>query len=217
MTFRSGKCKSRHIQHTTLYDPPCASIYTPQFLELKFTPRARAPSTNPVKLSPYPLLSPSLCLSALPSSSGSQFWGENPVMADSVVEGISSLEVDKKDSGIEITCFTDVSDDTTLHFQIIRLDRQIYAWIGCNSAKLGHFYAAVPRRSNAVSISPIDGSASDAGSHIAYRLVLRTGLNIVLACNLPKNSPMVEAVAEKKLVEKLISLGYVKPKSEDET
>ncbi|GAB2271437.1 hypothetical protein Dimus_006274 [Dionaea muscipula] len=127
----------------------------------------------------------------------------------------SSLDADDKDSDVEITCFTDFLDDVTLHFQIIRLRKQIYAWVGCNSAKLGHLYAAAPTRPNhTVSVSSILGGASDnTGSSIARRLVLRTGLNVILACNLPKNNPMIEAGAEKKLMEKLINLGYTTPRT----
>ncbi|GAV75646.1 hypothetical protein CFOL_v3_19124 [Cephalotus follicularis] len=119
------------------------------------------------------------------------------------------------DGGLQLTCFTDLVDEVTLYFQIIRLPRQIYAWIGCNSTKFGQLYAAAPTRpNNAVSVSSILGGTSDnTGSGIARRLVLKTGLSIILACNIPKNSPVLEANAEKKLVEKLVSLGYTKPKS----
>ncbi|KAL6582003.1 hypothetical protein OROMI_006017 [Orobanche minor] len=116
--------------------------------------------------------------------------------------------------GVQVTCFTATVDDVTLHFQIIRLSKQIYAWIGCNSSKFGNLYAAATTRpGNTVSVTSVLGGASDnTGSGIARRLVLKTGLNIVLACNIPKNSPMLEANAEKKLVEKLIHLGYTKKK-----
>ncbi|KAL0308066.1 UNVERIFIED_CONTAM: hypothetical protein Sangu_2996300 [Sesamum angustifolium] len=94
------------------------------------------------------------------------------------------------------------------------LSLSIYAWIGCNSAKFGHLYAAAPTPpSNTVGVTSLIGGASDnIGSGIARRLVLKTGLNVVLACNIPKNSPILEANAEKILVQKLISLGYTKPK-----
>lgn len=117
--------------------------------------------------------------------------------------------------GVQVTCFTEVLEEVTLHFQIIRLHKQIYAWIGCNSARFGRLYAAAPTRpNNTVSVTNILGGSSDnTGSGIARRLVLKTGLNVILACNIPKNSPMLEAVAEKKLVEKLIDLGYTRPKS----
>ncbi|KAF8387694.1 hypothetical protein HHK36_026348 [Tetracentron sinense] len=105
-----------------------------------------------------------------------------------------SSAVDYNDCGVHITCFTEVVNDVTLHFQIIRLEKQIYAWIGCNSAKFGHLYAATHARpSNTVGVTSILGGASDnTGSSIARRLVLKTGRSIILACNIPKNSPLLE-------------------------
>ncbi|KAF5752101.1 proteasome assembly chaperone 4 [Tripterygium wilfordii] len=117
-------------------------------------------------------------------------------------------------SDVLVTSFTDVVDNFTLCFQIIRLPQQIYAWIGCNSSKFGHLYAAAPTRpSNTVSVATlIKGSCDDPVKSIARRLVLKTGLPVTVASNIPKNSPMLEINAEKKLVEKLISLGYTKRK-----
>ncbi|KAL2470219.1 hypothetical protein Adt_38355 [Abeliophyllum distichum] len=137
---------------------------------------------------------------------------------ETATQSINQLTMEEQtsqdDGGVQIMCFSEVSNEVTLHFQIIRLQKQIYAWIGCNSAKFGHLYAAAPTRpSNTVSVTSLIGGASDnTGTGVARRLVLRTGLNIILACDLPKNSPMLEADAEKRLVQKLISLGYTKPK-----
>jgi proteasome assembly chaperone 4 len=65
-----------------------------------------------------------------------------------------------------------------------------------------------------VSVTSVLGGTSDnTGSGMARRLVLKTGLNIVLACNIPKDSPMLEAAAERKLIEKLRGLGYVRPRA----
>ncbi|XP_075653786.1 uncharacterized protein LOC142624153 isoform X1 [Castanea sativa] len=123
----------------------------------------------------------------------------------------------KDGGGVQITCFTEVVNDVALHFQILRLPKQIYVWIGCDSAKLGRIYAAAPTRpqKDMISVTSILGGASDnTGAGIARRLVLKTGLNIILACNIPKNSPMLEADAEKMLVQKLIQLGYTRAKAE---
>ncbi|KAI3790850.1 hypothetical protein L2E82_04227 [Cichorium intybus] len=124
-----------------------------------------------------------------------------------------NLGISKADD-VQITCFSDVFNDITLHFQIIRLPKQIYAWIGCNSTKFGHLYAAAPTRpNNTVSVSSLLGGTSDnTGSGIARRIVIKTGVPVTLACNIPKDSPMLEAAAEKKLVQKLIALGYTKSK-----
>ncbi|XP_028790682.1 proteasome assembly chaperone 4-like [Neltuma alba] len=120
------------------------------------------------------------------------------------------------DAGLQITCFSEVLNDVTFHFQIIRFPKQIYVWIGYNSAKFGHMYAAAPTRpNNMVSATSILGGASDnTGSGIARRLVLKTGVNIILACDIPKNNPMLEADAEKLLIQKIISLGYTKSRME---
>ncbi|KAM2018745.1 hypothetical protein ACFX1T_021639 [Malus domestica] len=94
---------------------------------------------------------------------------------------------------------------------------QIYAWIGCNSTKFGHLYAAAPMRpaNSTVGVTSILGGASDnTGSGIARRLGRLSIFCIILPCNIPKNSPMLEADAEKLLVQKLINLGYTRPKSE---
>ncbi|GKV29567.1 hypothetical protein SLEP1_g38482 [Rubroshorea leprosula] len=48
--------------------------------------------------------------------------------------------------GFEITCFSELVDDATFYFQIIRFPKQIYAWIGCNSTKFGDLYAAASTR-----------------------------------------------------------------------
>ncbi|KAK1390322.1 proteasome assembly chaperone 4 [Heracleum sosnowskyi] len=141
---------------------------------------------------------------------------------DGVSTGINNISIDpaiksnlKVEESVQVTCFSEVSDDLTLHFQIIRLPNQIYAWIGCNSAKFGHLYAAAPTRpNNTVSVASLLAGASDnTGSGIARRIVIKTGLNVILACNIPKDNPMLEVNAEKRLVQKLIELGYAKPKS----
>ncbi|CAN1789442.1 hypothetical protein LINPERHAP1_LOCUS18482 [Linum perenne] len=135
------------------------------------------------------------------------------------IASTASQQLENADGELGIHCFTEVVDDLTLHFQIIRLPKQIYAWIGCNSSKLGHLYAAANTRpssqSGSVSVSCVLGGASDnTGSGIARRIVLKSGLNVMLACDIPKNSPMIEANAERKMMEKLIQLGYTRPNPE---
>lgn len=129
-----------------------------------------------------------------------------------MAESSSSNGSQSSDAIAQLTCFTEESHDVTLHFQIISLTKQIYIWIGCNSAKLGHLYAgAATRPNNTASVTSLLGGGADStGAGIARRLVLRTGLNIILACNIPKNSPMLEALAERVLIQKLNSLGYSK-------
>ncbi|KAI7984175.1 Proteasome assembly chaperone 4 [Camellia lanceoleosa] len=131
--------------------------------------------------------------------------GVEEVLVDVVVKGVGGLGIeggatssdgsfevinsnngdgDSYSGGVQVTCFTEVLEDVTLHFQITRLHKQIYAWIGCNSAIFGRLY------NNTMSVTNILGGSSDnIGSGIARRLVLKTGLDVILACNIPKNTP----------------------------
>ncbi|WOH07453.1 hypothetical protein DCAR_0726883 [Daucus carota subsp. sativus] len=72
--------------------------------------------------------------------------------------------------------------------------------------------------SNTVSIASLLAGASDnTGSGIARRIVLKTGIRVILACNIPKEKPHALGLlnAEKRLVQKLIEIGYAKPKSKE--
>ncbi|KAI3729860.1 hypothetical protein L6452_18531 [Arctium lappa] len=142
--------------------------------------------------------------------------GGADIMNEFMNLGISKVP-DEDEGSMQITCFSEVFNDISLNFQIIRLPKQIYAWIGCNSAKFGHLYAAATTRpNNLVSVSSLLGGTSDnTGSGIARRIVMKTGLPVTLACNIPKDSLMLEAEAEKKLIQKLNSLGYTKSKHQE--
>ncbi|KAB2067861.1 hypothetical protein ERO13_A09G242000v2 [Gossypium hirsutum] len=157
-------------------------------------------------------------MSSPPSSSSGKAL-DFEAASKSAVASVESLKLKPQDEiagGVQVTSFSEIVDEVTLHFQLICLAKQIFVWIGCNSANLGNLYAAAPTRpNNTVSVTSILGGASDnTGSGIARRLVLKTGLNIIVACNIPKNNSMLEANAEKKLIEKLIALGYSRPKSQ---
>ncbi|KOM26004.1 hypothetical protein LR48_Vigan213s002700 [Vigna angularis] len=93
-----------------------------------------------------------------------------------VKEGKGNLHVQEQAQGqLQITTFSELVNDVDLHFQIIRFPKQIYVWIGYNSAKLGHMYAAAPTRpSNSVSVTSILGGFCDnTGSGIAHRLAFQ--------------------------------------------
>ncbi|KAG0503986.1 hypothetical protein HPP92_004058 [Vanilla planifolia] len=123
---------------------------------------------------------------------------------------MQSGDLERKPSGV-VSMDPLWNDETKVTHESLDADVQIYAWVGCNSGKFGHLYAAAPSRiSSCVSVaSLLGGNADNTGSSMARRLVLKTGLSVVLACNIPKDSPMLEATAERKLIEKFRSLGYI--------
>ncbi|XP_040933288.1 uncharacterized protein [Gossypium hirsutum] len=141
-------------------------------------------------------------MSSPPSSSSGKAL-DFEAASKSAVASVESLKLKPQDEiagGVQVTSFSEIVDEVTLHFQLICLAKQA---------------AAPTRPNNTVSVTSILGGASDnTGSGIARRLVLKTGLNIIVACNIPKNNSMLEANAEKKLIEKLIALGYSRPKSQ---
>ncbi|KAJ9154659.1 hypothetical protein P3X46_027975 [Hevea brasiliensis] len=86
----------------------------------------------------------------------------------------SSAQDDAAAGGLQVNCFTEIFDDVKLHFQIIRLHKQVFflhhyyglrnfffffkfsgwlwmwmwicSWVSCTSAKFGHLFAAAPTR-----------------------------------------------------------------------
>ncbi|CAL5364390.1 unnamed protein product [Camellia sinensis] len=89
--------------------------------------------------------------------------GVEEVSVDVVVEGVGGLGIrgggtssvgssevinsnNGDGGGVQVTCFIEVLEDVTLHFQIICFHKQIYAWIGCNSTRFGRLYAVAPTR-----------------------------------------------------------------------
>ncbi|XP_023157602.1 uncharacterized protein [Zea mays] len=72
---------------------------------------------------------------------------------------------------MQVTCFTEDLHDVVLHFQIVRFSKQIYVWVGCNTAKFGHLYAAATTRpDNRVSVTSVLGGTSDNTGSIPERL-----------------------------------------------
>ncbi|CAM6034527.1 unnamed protein product [Sphagnum compactum] len=117
------------------------------------------------------------------------------------------------EKAFKLTAFSDEAHDSTFHFQILHLTDQLYIWVGCNTVRMGHMYAALPTpwdRTPSVA-ALLGGGANSTGASMARRLSMRTGWSIVLASSLPSNSPTIEAFAEQRLFQELKTLGYVKP------
>jgi len=117
--------------------------------------------------------------------------------------------------GLEMTQFSDESNDSTFHFQILQLVDQLYIWIGCNSARMGNLYAALPTKWDKTgSVAALVGGGADStGASMARRLSMRTGWSIILASNIPSNAPGLEAFAEQRLFQELKTMGYIKSAS----
>jgi len=123
------------------------------------------------------------------------------------------MEAADGESALQMTQFSDEFQDANFHFQILQLTDQLYIWIGCNSARMGNLYAALPSRwEKTASVAALVGGGADStGASMARRLSMKTGWSIILASNIVSNAPSLEAFAEQRLFQELRTLGYVKP------
>eukprot|EP00245_Coleochaete_scutata_P007133 TRINITY_DN22234_c0_g1_i1.p1 TRINITY_DN22234_c0_g1~~TRINITY_DN22234_c0_g1_i1.p1 ORF type:complete len:155 (-),score=9.33 TRINITY_DN22234_c0_g1_i1:240-641(-) len=119
----------------------------------------------------------------------------------------------EKEERVGHHCFSEAALDVIFHFQILKLSHQVYVWVGCNAARMGHLYAVMQTRfQREPSLAVLSGGGADTtGAAIARRLSMRTGLPIVMACSLPSNSPEHEGFAERRLLQEFRGMGLVKP------
>ncbi|GIL75529.1 hypothetical protein Vretifemale_5306, partial [Volvox reticuliferus] len=96
--------------------------------------------------------------------------------------------------------------DAALHFQILDLGRQYYIWVSAMGPKLGSLYLAIKTpadKTPAVASLLTANIAGDEGPAMAQRLALKLGKSVVCSCNLPQNAPLLQAVAERRLMQEL--------------
>ncbi|CAI7913681.1 unnamed protein product [Closterium sp. NIES-54] len=74
--------------------------------------------------------------------------------------------------GIWTREFSEEGPDGTFHFQIVKLNQQVYLWVGLNTASHGNVYTAIPTRFDPMPlVTPlIGGGAEGASATMAARL-----------------------------------------------
>ncbi|GAX76737.1 hypothetical protein CEUSTIGMA_g4184.t1 [Chlamydomonas eustigma] len=107
-------------------------------------------------------------------------------------------------------CVSIDSPEATIHIQIIDLGQQYYIWCsslgsGCSNLHLGVNHPRDPSSSSVASLLP--APASSACESMARRLALRVGKPVLCSIQLPANSPMLQAIAEKHILKELTSMG----------
>ncbi|CAI5476380.1 unnamed protein product [Closterium sp. Yama58-4] len=104
--------------------------------------------------------------------------------------------------------FSEEGPDGTFHFQVVKLNQQVYVWVGLNTAAHGNVYTAIPTRFDPMPlVTPlIGGGAEGASATMAARISKRLGCAVILASNIPPNAPMTEATAERLLIKRLPTL-----------
>lgn len=100
-----------------------------------------------------------------------------------------------------------------LFFQLVVLQRQIFAWVGTAPPRLASLCLATPTRLDpvpaATSLLPGPGAADEDLTSMAQRIAKRVRQSVALSVNLPANQPLMRAFAEKRLLQELQALQLV--------
>lgn len=128
-------------------------------------------------------------------------------------------------SGLVERCFSLETDSAILHFQIIDLGQQLYVWLSSGDAKLSNMSLAINSRfDQSPSVANVLPShASSMSESLAQRLgeksnqilisvliiihaqsAMRLKRPVIASCNLPANAPILQALAEKRLIAELL-------------
>lgn len=127
-------------------------------------------------------------------------------------EGAAGGQAEQQFSGLTEHQFTDLHEETPVHFQIIRLEKQLFVWMG-TQANMGNLCLAMPTRMDPTPTvtTLLPGPADSDSSSMAQRLAKRTGLPVAASVNLPASSPTLKAWAERRLVAELDRLQLSRP------
>lgn len=105
---------------------------------------------------------------------------------------------------------SDVYQDQQIFFQIVVLERQIFAWAGTAPPRMGNLCLAMPTRLDPVpSATTLLGSGDEDVTSMAQRLARRVGRSVALSVNLPANQPLMRAFVEKRLLQEMQQLQLV--------
>jgi len=110
-------------------------------------------------------------------------------------------------------CFHETTPEAVIHFQLINLGRQIYIWISVGSPKLDNLYFAIQSKVDPLpSVATIWPGASTAGGEtqtLSQRLAKKLGVPVLCSCQLPTNTPILQVLAEKRLMQEFAALGLL--------
>jgi proteasome assembly chaperone 4 len=114
----------------------------------------------------------------------------------------SVIEVAPK---LKLREFTESAVDSIIHFQILELEDQLYVWIGSGGARMESLHTAMMTKFDNLPVVAThfgEGAVGD-GAALAQRLSKKTGKAVSVSCSLPPNTPLLQAVAEKRLIKEL--------------
>ncbi|KAI8474400.1 MAG: hypothetical protein J3K34DRAFT_130669 [Monoraphidium minutum] len=112
--------------------------------------------------------------------------------------------------GCSVRCFSEVTpSDGRLDFQIIDLGRQLYVWVAAGGAKFGNlsFSIQTPGQAAPSTAVLVRGGAGSSADALSQRLAMRLKRPVLCSCNLPADNPLLQVVAERRLLKELLGGG----------
>ncbi|EIE23820.1 hypothetical protein COCSUDRAFT_83695 [Coccomyxa subellipsoidea C-169] len=109
-------------------------------------------------------------------------------------------------------CFSEELLDSTVHFQVMDLGRQLYIWVGTSAAQMGSLCFASPigaARGMPPVATLVRGANEGSSASLAQRLAKRAGRPVAVAWSLPEEPPAFGLVAERRLMRELQTLQLV--------
>ena len=121
-----------------------------------------------------------------------------------------TADVDVAEERLARRQFSAEAGEEVLLFEVLELEEQLYVWAGVRgSPRLDALHAAAPPRPGAGAGAPraaaalLPGMPGADGLALARRLATKTSKHVVLSCNLPPGEPLLQAIAERRLLQEL--------------
>eukprot|EP00195_Chlamydomonas_chlamydogama_P006140 CAMPEP_0202890320 /NCGR_PEP_ID=MMETSP1392-20130828/772_1 /ASSEMBLY_ACC=CAM_ASM_000868 /TAXON_ID=225041 /ORGANISM="Chlamydomonas chlamydogama, Strain SAG 11-48b" /LENGTH=158 /DNA_ID=CAMNT_0049573869 /DNA_START=48 /DNA_END=523 /DNA_ORIENTATION=+ len=112
-------------------------------------------------------------------------------------------------------CFMEETQEAVLYFQIMDLGRQLYVWVATGGAKWNNLHLAFPSKTDPVPpvATLVPSAAAADGQSLARRLAIKLKRPVLCSCNLPTGVPLLQAIAERRLVQELTAMASAGPQA----
>lgn len=107
--------------------------------------------------------------------------------------------------------FTFETPEATIHYIIVDLGRQIYIWMSSAGLALDNLYLAIQTPFDPLpSVATlVPGGADDSSRGLCQRFALKLQRPVLCSSTIPSSSPMLQVIAEKRLLQELQQLGLL--------
>jgi len=114
---------------------------------------------------------------------------------------LHTLSVEPCEPQINVECFAAGTDDITVHFQMIRMDKSCYVWASLTPRASSCAVAMPTRFTDLPTAMSLSSESADVNAKaMALRLAKRTKQQWFVSCSLPADSERLYALVEKRIL-----------------